>query len=230
MGYGGNAVLEDISLKINAGERVSLLGRSGAGKSTLLQTLYAQVPSEAALIPQDAALVQSLSVFHNVYMGQLHTRRTWYNLCNLVWPTAREREAMAPLVERLGLSAKLKTRVGELSGGQRQRVAIGRAVHQRRSVLIGDEPVSSVDQHQARELLDLIRKRHHTVLLAMHDVGLALAYSNRIIGLDKGRIVVDAPACTLTPAQLAPLYEDDMPVEAGTASPHVRPLSPAHCG
>lgn len=223
LGYGKYAVLNDICLKINAGERVSLLGRSGAGKSTLLQALYAQVAGQAALVPQDAALVHSLSVFHNVYMGRLHAHPTWYNLRNLVWPAASQIEAMAPLVERLGLSAKLKARVGELSGGQRQRVAVARAVHQRQPVLIGDEPVSSVDQRQARDVLDLIQERHHTVLLAMHDVDLALAYSDRIIGLDRGRIVINAPACTLTPAQLAPLYAADVPIGPGVAGRYVRP-------
>ena len=70
-GYAGRVVLHDVDLTINAGERVAVMGRSGAGKSTLLNLLYERLADRVALIPQGAALVKTLSVFHNVYMGRL---------------------------------------------------------------------------------------------------------------------------------------------------------------
>ena len=75
----------EIDLTLRANEHVAVMGRSGAGKSTLLGLLYAQRRHDVALIPQASALVKPLSVFHNVYMGQLDRHSTAYNLRNLVW-------------------------------------------------------------------------------------------------------------------------------------------------
>jgi len=208
LGYAGKSVLRDLTLSIVPGEKVSLLGRSGAGKSTLLKALYEQGQTHSALIPQDTALVQTLSVFHNVYMARLHVHPTWYNLRNLILPARVEINAMAPLLQRLGLEHKLRTAVGELSGGQRQRVAVARALHQDRTVLFGDEPVSAVDERQARDVLSLICERHETVVLAMHDVELALEFSDRIIGLADGRVALDKPASSVVSSDLKFLYQD----------------------
>lgn len=218
LGYAGKPVLSQVSLVIAPGEKVSLLGRSGAGKSTLLKTLYAQGQAEAALIPQDTALVQTLNVFHNVYMARLHMHPTWYNLRNLAFPAAAQIDSMRPLLQRLGLEHKLRTAVGELSGGQRQRVAVARAVHQQRTALFGDEPVSAVDERQARDVLSLICERHQTVVLAMHDVALALLFSDRIIGLADGRIALDRPAAQLRADDLKFLYQQ-APEQARSSSP-----------
>ena len=70
-GYGGKPVLQNISLQIEAGERVAIMGRSGAGKSTLINLIYRSCAERAALMPQASALVANLSVFHNVFMGRL---------------------------------------------------------------------------------------------------------------------------------------------------------------
>ena len=204
--YNGRVVLRDISLTIRPGERVALVGESGAGKSTLLNLLYQQHQARAALIPQDPALVWTLSVFHNVYIGSLHRHKSLYNLLNLVRPRAREVERVRPVLRRLGLEDKIFTPAGELSGGQRQRTAVGRALYQGRDVLLGDEPVSAVDVHQARAVLTAINEAHDTVILAMHDVDLALAFTDRVIGLKGGHIALDQPTSGLKPSDLDSLY------------------------
>ena len=205
-GYAGRAVLHDINLTINAGERVAVMGRSGAGKSTLLNLLYAQLADRVALIPQAAALVKTLSVFHNVYMGRLDRHPTWYNLRTLAWPTRRDVADIEGILELVGLADKLFVRAGTLSGGQQQRASVARALYNDRSIVIGDEPVSALDRRQGAEILGKLCGRHDTAILAMHDIPLALAHADRIVVLEEGRIVLDAPASSIVAGDLIPYY------------------------
>jgi len=206
LGYDGAAVLRGISITVAAGERVALVGESGAGKSTLLSVLQNRYDGNTALIPQDPGLVRSLSVFHNVYMGGLHRHSAAYNLLNLIWPRQREIERIRPIVERLGLGDKLFERAGELSGGQQQRTAICRAILQGGDAVLGDEPVSAADNHQSRIILAALGEAFKTIILAMHDVDLALEFSTRIIGIKNGGIALDAPAGELVRSDLDFLY------------------------
>jgi phosphonate transport system ATP-binding protein len=199
-------VLHDIDLTINVGERVAVMGRSGAGKSTLLNLLHARLADRVALIPQATALVKTLSVFHNVYMGRLDRHPTWHNLRTLVWPTRRDVTEVTGTLELVGLADKLFDRAGTLSGGQQQRASVARALYNDRSIIIGDEPVSALDRRQGAEILGKLCGRHDTVILAMHDIPLALAHTDRVVVIDEGRIVLDASARTITAADLVPYY------------------------
>ncbi len=207
LGYDQSLVLHGISIAIQEGDRIALIGESGAGKSTLLTAIQARLHEQAALVPQNPGLVGSLSVFHNIYMGRLHRHPTWYNLLNLAWPRRREIAAIQPLVQRLGLEEKLFEPAGELSGGQQQRVGVCRALHQGGALVLGDEPVSAVDSHQARTVLDALHEHFETVVLAMHDVELALSYASRIIGLKDGGIALDRPTAGLRVSDLDFLYK-----------------------
>lgn len=204
--YNGKRVLNGVSLSVEAGEKIALVGRSGAGKSTLLKLLYDWHDTECALVPQDLGLVNTLSVFHNVYMGRLHKNPTWYNLANLVRPFAKERAAVTAILKKVGLAEKFSTPVGELSGGQQQRTGIARALYQGCEIFLGDEPVSAVDEHQARRVMRAIADSHKTVILAMHDVQLALQFCSRIVGISSGEIVLDRSSDGMTPADLDELY------------------------
>ena len=205
-GYAGRAVLHDIDLTINAGECVAVMGRSGAGKSTLLNLLYERLADRVALIPQAAALVKTLSVFHNVYMGRLDRYPTWYNLRNLVWPMSRDVGEIESTLELVGLADKLFERAGTLSGGQQQRASVARALYNGRPIVIGDEPVSALDRLQGAEILGKLCARHDTAILAMHDIPLALAHADRVVVIEEGRIVLDAPTRTITAVDLVPYY------------------------
>ena len=204
--YGDEPVLHDISLHISAGEQVVLIGPSGAGKSTLLRKLYELAAEQAAFIHQDYALVPQLSAYHNVYAGRLDQHGVVDNLVNLVRPRQKDVAQVEPLLEELGLADKLFEPVGELSGGQQQRVAVARALYRGSGLVMGDEPVSAVDPHQSGTVLGLLKRRAQTLVLAMHDVQLALAYFNRLVGLRHGRIVFDQPADQVDEAVLHELY------------------------
>ena len=172
----------------------------------MLNLLYARLAGQAALIPQATGLVRSLSVFHNVYMGRLDRHGSLHNLRVLAWPTARETAAVLAVLAEVGLADTLHARAGALSGGQQQRVSVARALFNARPVVIGDEPVSALDRAQGAAVLRQMAARHETMILALHDVALALGHADRVIVLDGGRIVLDAPARALGTADLDPFY------------------------
>ena len=202
-GFSKQAVLHDINLTIHDGERIAVLGKSGAGKTTLLNLIHDALRNEVSLIPQAAALVRALSVFHNVYMGRLDRHPTWFNLRTLVWPHRAEIEEIGRVLFEVGLDEKIFEKAGALSGGQQQRVSVARAIYNGRSTIVGDEPVSALDRMQASAILGQICARHQTIVLALHDIPLALEYAERIVVLDQGRIVLDAPSKNLSAADLS---------------------------
>jgi phosphonate transport system ATP-binding protein len=109
-------------------------------------------------------------------------------------------------LELVGLADKLFDRAGTLSGGQQQRVSVARALYNDRSIVIGDEPVSALDRLQGADILEKLRARHDTAILAMHDIPLALAHADRVVVIEQGRIVLDAAARTITAGDLVPYY------------------------
>lgn len=209
IGYAGRMVLRDIDLTIRAGERVALLGRSGAGKSTLLNLVYARADGRAALVPQSASLVRNLSVFHNVYIGRLDRHSAFANLRNLVLPARAEVDAVRAVLAEVGLAPEIFRRAGELSGGQQQRVSVARALFNGRPIAVGDEPVSALDATQGAAVLGRLAARHGTLVVALHDVRLALAHATRILVLDGSRVALDAPAAELALVDLARFYSSE---------------------
>lgn len=205
--YGPHPVLHNISLNIDEGDKVVLIGQSGAGKSTLLRKLYDLQKHQSAFIHQDYALVPQLSTFHNIYMGRLDQHSIFYNALTLIHPQKRERDAITPLLDALNLMDKQNERVSELSGGQQQRVAIARALHRNAKIILGDEPVSAIDPQQSNTVLNLLKKNTQTLILAMHDVELAMRHFDHIVGLREGHIVFHLPRPKVTDTHLAKLFD-----------------------
>ena len=146
-------------------------------------------------------------MFHNVYVGRLDRNTTSQNLINLVYPREQVRQEIFPVLDSLGIKEKSFVRVGELSGGEMQRVAVARAIYRQESILLADEPVSSIDPHQAGAVLELINQVTETVVMSLHAVELALKYAERIIGLHNGEIQFDLSAEEVTPVILKELYQ-----------------------
>ncbi|MBZ5488514.1 ATP-binding cassette domain-containing protein [Halomonas aquamarina] len=205
--YGATRVLGPLSMGIEPGEHVALIGKSGAGKSTLLSLMYDRWQAQpVALMPQALGLVDTLSVFHNVYMGRLDRHRWWRNLATLARPFRRDVDEIAALLDEVGIGEKRWTPCGELSGGQRQRVAAARVLYQQGALLLADEPVSALDGPQASSLMGKLTQGYPRSVLAMHDLDLALGFCTRIVGLRDGAVVLDAPSNTLDSASLQDLY------------------------
>ncbi len=208
LAYGETTVFAEVDFRLTAGERVVLLGRSGSGKTTLLNAAHAGLAASlpVALVPQETGLVPQLSVFHNVYMGRLDARGALYNLANLIWPLPRERQRVEAVLALVGMQGLGRRPVGALSGGQKQRTALARGLHRGGPVLMGDEPVSAVDERHGAALIGLLAQRFPTLLLALHDVALARSVATRIVGIRAGRITLDQPAAQVSDAQLQALY------------------------
>ena len=106
-----------------------------------------------------------------------------------------EKETVSGLLKRVGIEEKIFNRVDHLSGGQQQRVAIARALYQEPGIILADEPVSAVDPERARSLVELLttvsRQEGMTLVMSLHDVGLARRFFDRVIGLRDGKIVFD---------------------------------------
>ena len=190
-------------------------------RDTLLAELRERLGARAAWCPQHHGLVPQLAVYHNVFMGRLPEHSAPAALWNLVRPLARPWREVGELCALLGLAGLERRPVGRLSGGQRQRVAIGRALYQGRDIFLGDEPVASVDPHQALRLLGLIDARHATSVVALHQRELSLSHFDRVWGLRNGRLVIDAPARELTLADLDALYPDADEPAGASAEPAV---------
>ncbi|MGW0172432.1 phosphonate ABC transporter ATP-binding protein [Rhodococcus sp. NPDC003322] len=233
--YGDQVVLDGVDLDLRPGETVALLGASGSGKSTLMKSLSGFAPAAAGRVHvaghdvtdlrrreprrlradvgqvfQQFNLIPRLSVLTNVLTGALHNAGP----INLVGGFGSEHRTLAMhYLDRVGIAHKAKDPARSLSGGQQQRVAIARALMQQPRVILADEPVASLDPRLADSVLELLRgiaaEYRIPVLVSLHVLPLALAHSDRIIGLRQGRLIVSAPTSELDAEQLLPLYRHE---------------------
>lgn len=226
--------LDNVSLTIYEGELVGVLGRSGAGKSTLIRCLNQLVkPTEGAIIwnGQDTTkmrgkalrrlrrdigmifqqfhLIPRLTALQNCVLGCFGYRPYWKNVLGIIHKEESERALEA--LERVGIRHLAHKRVDQLSGGQQQRVAIARVIMQKPKMLLGDEPVASLDPVTTKQVMQLIKEVHETEnmtsIINLHDVQLALHYCTRIIGLANGIVVFDGNPEEVTDRVLNQIYE-----------------------
>jgi phosphonate transport system ATP-binding protein len=229
---GGMMALHPTSLHFRQGEFTVLLGASGAGKSTLLRCLNLLTPpsgggieveglgnigdrrrlhehrKRTGMIFQQHQLIGRQSALANVLLGRIGHHSALRSLFPL--PLAERRSALECL-ERVGLLHKALERVDRLSGGQQQRVGIARALAQQPRLMLADEPVASLDpatSHKVLEQLQRIgREDGITTVVSLHQVDLAQAYADRVIGLAHGHVVFDGAPAGLTPATLQAIYQ-----------------------
>jgi len=250
----GTRALGGVSLEIERGEFLVLIGLSGSGKSTLLRCInrlitptsgrirfdgidvtaasspdLRRVRRRIGMIFQQFNLVRRSSVFANVLAGRLGYRTTWRTIASR---PSREDVALAfESLGRVGIVEKAYGRADALSGGQQQRVGIARALMQRPELMLADEPVASLDpatSHSVMKYLEEInRKDGITVVCSLHFLSLARRYGTRVIALKDGRIAFDGRPAAIDERKFKEIYgEDAEEVEIGVDQSAAQLMSP----
>jgi len=232
--YGGTVpALAEVNFSVNEGEFVSIIGASGSGKSTLLRCInrmveissgeisfggvavsrlgkkdLRQVRTKIGMIFQQFNLVDRMSVIENALHGRLGYKSTLAGVLGRY--TNEEKWQALRVIQMLGLEQQVYQRCDSLSGGQKQRVGIARALVQNPKLILCDEPIASLDPRSAKIIMDHLRSIctdiGMTLVISLHQVDIALKYTDRIIGLNRGAVVFDGPPGELTSQRSAEIY------------------------
>lgn len=233
MRRGETVALEHVTVRVESGERVAIVGPSGAGKTTLLSianTSCAPTTGTAVIMDSDASTLDAagrrrlrarigtmsqrpplagpLRVVHQVNAGRLGHWSVLRALTSLVRP--HDVDATCEVLAQLGIEPLLWRRADELSGGELQRVALARLLVQDAELVLADEPVASLDPARSAEVVHLLTEvvaPGRTLLCSLHQFDLAVAMFERVVGLREGRILFDLPAFAVTDEHAAELYE-----------------------
>ena len=218
--------LRGVDLHLAAGEWLGLIGPNGAGKSTLLRAIAGLVAHEGtvaldcgrrpsgidvALVPQIPILPEGMTVAEYALLGR-SPHLGW-----LAVESRRDRRIVSEVLERLELQDFADRPVTHLSGGETQRVVLARALTQQAPILLLDEPTSALDlghRDAVLELIDSLRRSDGiSVIAAMHDLGTAARFADRLALIDRGRIVADGPPRgVLAPGRLSDVYATPLSV------------------
>ena len=229
----GLHALKNISLEINQGEFVAIIGLSGAGKSTLLRTInrmhdisegsltvngqeindlagkdLRKFRRKIGMVFQSFNLVTRTTVVNNVLTSRVPDMPLWKSIIGLY---SKEDKIIAlEALDKVGILDKAYVRADQLSGGQQQRVALARTLAQKPEIILADEPVAALDPITAKQVMDDFKKINKelnmSVLINIHHVDLALKYADRVIGIKAGEIVYDGPATKVDSEVLKQIY------------------------
>lgn len=205
--YGETPVLTDFSMRVEAGEFVTVIGRSGCGKTTVLKLVNGLLQADKGRVlveGEDVAhtdeillrrkigyVIQSISLFPHMTVGK---NVAYVPSLSRSWDKKTEKEEVSRLLKQVGLDPELANRrPAELSGGQRQRVGVARALAAQPKILLMDEPFGAIDEITRRalqnEIQALQRQLGITVLFVTHDIGEALKLGTRVMVMDLGRVL-----------------------------------------
>ncbi|MGL6166980.1 MAG: phosphonate ABC transporter ATP-binding protein [Fusobacteriaceae bacterium] len=230
---GEKNILEGIDLNFKKSELISIIGSSGAGKTTFLRCLNRMVAptsgeilfnseniveankekikkirSKIGMVFQHYNIVKQLTVIENVLHGKLGQMSLIKGILGLY--SEEDKKEAFRLLEELGLKGHEYKKCGNLSGGQKQRVGIARALIQNPDLILCDEPIASLDPQSAKVIMDILKdiskERGITCVANLHQVDVALKYSDRIIGLKNGKVLFDGSPSELTEEIIHEIY------------------------
>lgn len=225
--------LKGVSFDIHEGEFVAVIGSSGSGKSTLLRAINQLIRQtegsivfkgqtleklnskklkaarrEIGMIFQHYNLIDRLTVIQNVLHGRLGYMNDFQGVFELY--SMEDRWNALKLLERVGLEKEVYKRADQLSGGQKQRVGISRALAQKPSLMLADEPIASLDPITSVVIMDYLHKICKedgiSAIVSLHQVDFAIRYAARIIGIKDGLVVFDGRPELLTAAKIEEIY------------------------
>jgi phosphonate transport system ATP-binding protein len=222
--------LNEVDLVVNEGDFVVLLGPSGSGKTTLIRSISGLVTPDSGSIKfkgkstldgrnlylkeqlgmvfQDFNLVENLSTLNNALTGLLYASNSFLSMFYLF--NRQQKLQALECLRRVGLLKKAHSRVSTLSGGQKQRVGIARAIVKKPSLLLADEPVASLDPVISKAIMkllwDLSKEFGITVVCSLHQVNLALEFSDRLVGLANGKVLIDSQTKNIDQSKLEEIY------------------------
>jgi iron complex transport system ATP-binding protein len=222
--YNGTPVLNDLSADIIKGDLLALVGPNGSGKSTLIKCINRILkPQKGAVLVNDKNIAQLSTVElakQMAYVPQSINKKAGMNVFDMAltgrkpyinWkPTKRDLDITAGVLKTLHIDNIAMKEVDKLSGGQQQTVYIARALVQEPDILLLDEPTANLDIKHQIEVLELLHKLAHrglTVILAIHDINMALRYSSKMIMLKKGEIFAYGGNEIITAENLEKLYD-----------------------
>ncbi len=225
--------LDDVSLKIEQGEFVAIIGLSGAGKSTLIRTINRMIDTtegrltvdgtevnmlkgkqlrkfrrKIGMVFQSFNLVTRTTVIRNVLTAKVPDM-PFLRVLFGIFTKAEKLEALEAL-DKVGILEKAFIRADQLSGGQQQRVALARTLAQNPRIILADEPVAALDPVTAKRVMDDFKRINRdmdiSIIMNIHHVELALSYAERIIGIREGKIVYDGKVSDVTGEVLDAIY------------------------
>ncbi|QLA17805.1 ABC transporter ATP-binding protein [Desulfolutivibrio sulfoxidireducens] len=240
VGYRDRPVLMDVDFEVAPGEILAVLGRNGVGKTTLLRTLNAMLPARGgAVLVEDADILGLTSREIARTMGYVPQRSEAGKLTAfdaiLLGRVPHLRFSVRPedlcvveaAIRRLGLEELALRNLDRMSGGELQKVCIARALVQEPSVLLLDEPTSSLDLKNQMEILSLVREvamGHGVgVVMTMHDLSTALRFADRFLFLQKGRVLAVCDRAGLSPEVIGEAYGVPVSIEWIRGCPVVIP-------
>ena len=232
----GTVALKNVSIDVEKGEFISIIGPSGSGKSTLLRSINKMIDisdgsilfenknienlkkreielvrREIGMIFQNYNLVERLTVIENVLHGRLGYKSVIAGILGIY--SAEEKKDAFSFLEKVNMTNYAYRKCNELSGGQKQRVGIARAIMQKPKLLLCDEPIASLDPKTAENVMDYLKKivseLKITCIINLHQVDIAKKYSDRIIALNKGEKIFDDKTEKLTDDMIEFIYKDE---------------------
>lgn len=243
--YNQHLALEDISVTVEKGSIVSLVGPNGSGKTTLIKCINRILKPNTGSITIDERDIKEMKLVELAktfgYVPQVQVSFFPFTVFDAVllgrrpyikWGVrSSDKEIVSKLLAQVGIEHLAFRHFNELSGGERQKVVISRALAQEPDILLLDEPTSSLDIKHQLEILDIVKsiaeEKDVTVIISIHDLNLASRFSDKIILMNKGKVFANkTPEEVITVENIRKVFGVDVKIDDFSGKPYTIPITP----